>query len=301
MNDPILATPLGRLHHADCLDVLGATPDSAFDLVFADPPFNLGKDYSAKVDDRLRDADYLAWCSKWIAECVRCLAPGGSFFLFNLPRWNVELGHILGTHGMAFRHWIAIDITYSLPIHGRLYPAHYSLLYYAKGKPKSFVRPRVPIAICRHCGGDVKDYGGHRDKLHPDGLNLSDVWHDIPPVRHRSTKRRGANELSMKLLRRVLEIGSHEGDLVFDPFGGSGTTYAACEEMKRRWVGCELGDVEPIIRRLRGEDAEVEPKRGGDAGKGIGAARRGGPRKVAPKVPSDASPSAGGQASLFDV
>ncbi len=261
-------TALGRLHHGDSLDLLAQTPDGTFDLVFADPPFNLGKDYGAKVDDRRRDADYVEWCDRWIAESVRCLAPGGAFFLFNLPRWNVELGHRLGARGMTFRHWIAVDITFSLPIHGRLYPAHYSLLYYTKGKPRAFTRPRVPVQSCRHCGGDVKDYGGHRDKLHPDGLNLSDVWHDIPPVRHRSAKRRAANELSMKLLRRVLEIGSTPGDLVFDPFGGSGTTYAACEEMGRRWVGCEMGDVAPIIARLRGEDADVAAPGRGDSGRG---------------------------------
>jgi site-specific DNA-methyltransferase (adenine-specific) len=81
----------------------------------------------------------------------------------------------------------------------------------AQGKPKYFNRPRVPIPVCRHCGGDIKDYGGHRNKLHPDGLNLTDVWTDIPPVRQRKTKRRGANELSTKLLRRVLEIASEQG------------------------------------------------------------------------------------------
>jgi site-specific DNA-methyltransferase (adenine-specific) len=98
---------------------------------------------------------------------------------------------------------------------------------------------------------------------------LTDVWNDIPPVRHQGTKRRSANELSIKLLRRVLEISTGPGDLVFDPFGGSGTTYAAAEEMGRRWVGIELGDTEPIVRRLRGEDADVLPKRLGDAGKGM--------------------------------
>ena len=241
MLSPTFTTALGRLHQADCLDVLRETPDAAFDLVFADPPFNLGKNYGSAVDDNLADAEYLGWCDRWITECVRTLAPGGAFYLFNLPRWNVELGHVLNARGLTFRHWIAIDIKYSLPIHGRLYPSHYSLLYYTKGKPRAFERPRVPIPVCRHCGGDVKDYGGHRNKLNPEGLNLTDVWTDIPPVRHRSTKRRGANELSIKLLRRVLAISTREGDLVFDPFGGAGPPYAAAAEMNRRWVGCEMG------------------------------------------------------------
>jgi site-specific DNA-methyltransferase (adenine-specific) len=256
------------------MEVLRATPGGTFDLVFADPPFNLGKDYGSTVNDSLSEAAYLAWCAKWIAECERTLKPGGAFYLFNLPRWNVELGHLLHRHGLTFRHWIAIDIKYSLPIPGRLYPSHYSLLYYTKGKPRVFNRPRVPIPVCRHCGGDVKDYGGHRNKLNPKGLNLTDVWTDIPPVRHRTTKRRAANELSIKLLRRVLSISTLEGDLVFDPFGGGGTTYAAAEEMNRRWVGCEIADCEPIARRLRGDAPDVPARNLGDAAKGMTAKRK---------------------------
>lgn len=278
---PTYRTASGRLFQADCLEVLAELDDESVDLVFADPPFNLGKVYGAGIDDSLDEDAYLAWCSRWIAECVRVLRPGGSFYLFNLPRWNIELGHVLNGEGMTFRHWVAVDIKYGLPIPNKLYPSHYSLLYYSKGKPSRFVRPRLPIQVCRHCGRDIKDYGGHRSKLHPDGINLTDVWLDIPPVRHRATKTRGANELSEKLLERVLTISSEPGDLVLDPFGGSGTTYAVAEKMHRHWVGAEIGDVQPIIRRLEGEDAQVElPGRGdtgrgdtgrGDAGRGVTA------------------------------
>jgi site-specific DNA-methyltransferase (adenine-specific) len=261
-------TGLGELYQGDCLDLLRRIEEASVDLIFADPPFNLGKDYGKKINDHLGDKEYLAWCQAWINASVTVLKDGGAFYLYNLPKWNVELGHYLSLAGLTFRHWIAVDIKMSLPIPGRLYPSHYSLLYYTKGKPKTFKRPRLPIPVCRHCGGDIKDYGGHRNKLHPDGINLSDVWFDIPPVRHRSTKRRGANELSAKLLQRVLEISSEVGDLIFDPFGGSGTTYFVAEQMKRRWIGTELGDIDPIIRRLRGEKPQVKRPNRGDAGKG---------------------------------
>jgi site-specific DNA-methyltransferase (adenine-specific) len=265
---PVFHSGLGCLFNADCLEILADIGPGTVDLVFADPPFNLGKDYGKDINDSASDSDYLRWCASWVRACVRAIKPGGAFFLFNLPRWNVELGHQLTGLGMLFRHWIAIDIKNGLPIPGRLYPSHYSLLYYTKGKPRCFSRPRVPIPTCRHCGGDIKDYGGHRGKLNPEGLNLSDVWYDIPPVRHSSTKRRAANELSIKLLRRVLEISTEPGDLVLDPFGGSGTTYAVAEEMHRHWIGTELGDCAPIISRLSGEPANLEPKNRGDAGKG---------------------------------
>lgn len=264
---PVFETELGRLYEGDCLDLLATMGDNSVDLSFADPPFNLNKDYGKKVNDALADEHYVAWCEAWVKELVRVTAPGGAVFIYNLPKWNVEIARFLGDAGMMFRHWIAVDIKFGLPIQGRLYPSHYSLLYYTKGKPKTFTRPRIPIAVCRHCGGDIKDYGGHRNKLNPEGINVSDVWTDIPPVRHKSTKNRGANQLSPKMLERVLTIASEPGDLVFDPFGGSGTTYAVAEEMHRHWVGVELGDTEPIVRRLKGEDADFEMPNLGDSGK----------------------------------
>lgn len=266
---PTFRTDLGSLFQADCLEVLADMRAETVDLVFADPPFNLGKDYGRGINDLLDEDTYLAWCRSWIEACVRVLAPGGAFYLFNIPKWNIPLGGYLREAGLEFRHWIAIDIKNGLPIPNKLYPAHYSLLYFTKGRPKTFVRPRLPIQVCRHCGGDVKDYGGHRNKLHPDGINLSDVWLDIPPVRHRTTKVRGANALSEKLLERILTISSEPGGLVFDPFGGSGTTYAVAERMHRHWLGSEIGDIEPIRRRLLGEPAELVMPARGDSGKGI--------------------------------
>ena len=268
--------PHGTLYHGDCLELLPTISDNTFDVVFADPPFNLGKDYGRGVRDDLKDHEYLEWCRAWLAECVRVLVPGGALWLYNLPRWNVELGHQLNEAGMMFRHWVAIELKMVLPIQGRLYPSHYSLLYYTKGKPKSFLRPRIPIQLCRHCGGEIKDYGGHRNKMNPEGVNVSDVWTDITPVRHRGTKTRGANQLNEKMVERVLAISSTENDTVFDPFGGSGTTYVVAERMHRRWVGIELGNVQPIIDRLEGRPINVALPGKGDAGKGT---RRGGPTK----------------------
>ena len=160
---------------------------------------------------------------------------------------------------MTFRHWISVDIKYSLPIKGRLYPSHYSLLYYCKGeKPSRFHPDRLPMDICPHCVGDLKDYGGYKHKMNPDGINITDVWLDIPPVRHKKYKKRnGANELSIKLLDRIIEMASDEGDIVFDPFGGSGTTYAVSEIKNRRWLGIEIGPVNDILNRFKNIDDDA--------------------------------------------
>ena len=227
--------------------------------MFADPPFNLKKLYPSNIDDNLKSERYIHWCQQWIQECIRVLKHGGSLFLWNLPRWNVALSSFLDGR-LNFRHWISVDIKYSLPIHGRLYPSHYALLYYVKGdKPNVFHPDRLPMQVCPHCYGDLKDYGGYKDKMNPLGVNLSDIWTDIPPVRHAKYKRRnGANELSLKLVDRIVEMASNEGDLIFDPFGGSGTTYMVAELKSRRWLGCEIGPVDAIIDRFKKIDEERE-------------------------------------------
>lgn len=258
---PILSTPHGLLFKGDCLSVLPFIQPESVDTIFADPPFNLGKEYGDNVNDNRPDADYLDWSKRWIAECVRVLKPGGSFFLYNIPRWNILLGAHLAELGLTFRHWIAVNIKFGLPIRSRLYPSHYSLLYYGKGKVKTFRSIRTPIETCRHCGGEVKDYGGHRGAMNPKGVNLTDVWNDIPPVRHWKfkSKKRKANQLSTKLLNRVVHLSTNEGDIVLDPFGGSGTTFDVCETHRRKWIGIELENCDVITERLTSEDLAPHP------------------------------------------
>ena len=86
--------------------------------------------------------------------------------------------------------------------------------------------------------------------MNPLGVNVSDVWTDIYPVRHKNDKNRKYNELSVKLLNRIISMSTKEGDVVFDPFGGSGTTYAVAQLLNRQWIGCELGDCGIIKQRL---------------------------------------------------
>jgi len=248
---PRFTTELGELYQCDCLDLLRKTDDDSIDLIFADPPFNLKKLYPSKINDDLKTDQYLSWCESWAYECARVLKQGGSLFIWNLPKWNSYMSEFLNTI-LTFRNWISVDIKCSLPIRGRLYPSHYSLLYYCKGeKPNSFHPDRLPMGMCPHCYGDLKDYGGYKHKMNPNGINISDVWLDIPPVRHAKYKKRnGSNELSVRLLDRIIEMSSNEGDLVFDPFGGSGTTYAVAEIKKRKWLGVEIGPLNNIIDRF---------------------------------------------------
>lgn len=254
-----LQTSLGRLYQGDCMEVMSTLDSDSVDMIFADPPFNLKKLYPSSIDDNLKTERYLAWCEAWLSECARLLKHGGTLFVWNLPRWNAELASFLNGR-LTFAHWIAVDIKYSLPIKRRLYPAHYALLYYVKGPQARVFHPdRLPMQVCPHCAGDLRDYGGYKAKMNPKGVNLADVWWDISPVRHAKYKRRnGANELPLKVLDRVIELSTDEDDLVFDPFGGAGTTYMAAELKGRRWLGAEIGPTDDIVRRF--EEIEQDRK-----------------------------------------
>ncbi len=267
----------GILYQGDCLKFLSVLPDASVDLVFADPPFNLGKEYGKGVTDRMKSDEYLKWSQQWLSESIRVLRPGGSLFVFNLPKWCIEYGSYLNRQEMLFRHWIACRMPKAFPRGRKMSPAHYGLLYYTKGEPAVFNKVYTPIQVCRHCGGEIRDYGGHRKKLNVKGINLMDVWDaaedvwedasehdcgevswtlteemwtDIPPVRHRQHKKRIANELAPIMLERIIAMASNPGQIVVDPFGGSGTTFYAAQKLQRYWIGSEIGDIEPAVERL---------------------------------------------------
>lgn len=217
--EPYFTTPLGALFSGDCIAVLPNLQDECIDTVFADPPFNLDKEYGARSNDILAEDAYLDWCHAWLDECIRVLKPGGALFVYNLPKWNIPLGNHLMKNGLQFKHWIAVVISACLPILVRLHPSHYSLLYFTKDIGKTFRRVRTPVPTYRHCGGEIKDYGGHRKALNPKGIYLKDVWTVIPPVRHSKFKsgNRKANALSTKMLDRVVEISTVPGEVILDP------------------------------------------------------------------------------------
>lgn len=247
---PYLTTDKGVLFNDDCLKVFGTIKSNSVHCVFADPPFNLGKDYENGISDSLEQQQYLEWNKAWVSEAIRVLVPGGSLFIYNIPRWLIIVGAFLFENHMTFRHWIALTMKNTYPRGNNLYPAHYGLLYFTKGKPRVFHKLRVPIPTCRHCGKEIKDYGGHRDALNPNGLNLTDFWEDTSPVRHRKFKTRVANELKPMIPERAILMSTNPGDIVMDPFAGSGSTFQMAEKHDRYWIGSEIGSCEPIIERF---------------------------------------------------
>lgn len=229
---------LDQIVQGDCLEVMRQIPDSSVDVVFADPPFNLGKKYRS-TNDHLPDRAYLAWCEDWLRESVRITKPSGSIFIHNIPRWLTYYAAILNNLAY-FRHWIAWEAP-TRPMGRSLQPAHYGILYYVKDPQKTkFYELRYPHKRCRSCGIVQKDYGGKKKNMHPFGPLLSDVWTDIHRLKHKKNRDDHPCQLPVPLLERILLMSTDEGDVVLDPFLGTGTTAVAARNLHRHFIGIEI-------------------------------------------------------------
>lgn len=258
MISPYFGTSTGSLYKGDCIEILQSLKGQvSADLIFCDPPFNLAKEYGDHVDDDVADEKYMDWTAEWLDSCISVLAPGGSVMVYNLPRWCILSGGLLEEWGFNFVDWIAIRVTQGFPRSKGLYRSHYGIVHLTNGKPRVMNKVRMPIEKCRHCDGELRDYGGHRSKMKA-GVSISDIWTDIPTVRHAKYKTPGWHgpQLSTKLVRRCLLLATNPGDLVLDPMAGSGTVPAVCEAEGRRWIAIEKGDCSIIKSRIEQKNTE---------------------------------------------
>jgi site-specific DNA-methyltransferase (adenine-specific) len=252
MKNPL---PIDKIIVGDCVKVLRGIPDNSVDVCFADPPFNLRKRYR-KYDDRKEQKEYLDWCKHWICELVRVTKPTGSIFVHNLPKWLTHYAAILDRLA-HFRHWVAWDAM-SAPLGKTLMPAHYGILFYTKS-PKGFKfhEIRAPHKRCRLCDGFLKDYGGKVDQRHAFGQLVSDVWTDIHRLRHRKRRDEHPCQLPIHLLERVILMSTDPGDVVLDPFLGTGTTAIAAKQLGRHFIGIEMDRTYARIAREKVQSARA--------------------------------------------
>ena len=229
---------LNKVIQGDCLEVLSTIEDNSVDVCFADPPFNLEKRYTSYKDQRPAE-EYLQWCQQWLGELVRVTKPSGSIFVHNIPKWLTYYASILNDIAY-FRHWISWDAM-SNPIGKTLLPAHYGILFYSK-QPKGFkfYEIRAPHRKCRVCDSYLKDYGGKKDQMHPFGALVSDVWTDIHRIRHNVRRDEHPCQLPIPLLERIVLMSTDPGDVVLDPFLGTGTSAIAAKALGRNFVGIEI-------------------------------------------------------------
>ncbi len=250
---PLFRLPGGDIVCADALRFLQALPEGCADVILLDPPFNLGKSYdrATRSADRLGDDAYFAYMWQILRRSAAVLRPGGSLFLYHVPRWASRFAPVLASD-LMFRHWIAISMKNGFARGDSLYPAHYALLYFTKGKPRSFRRPKIRPAECPHCRRLVKDYGGY-ERFIANGINLSDVWDDLSPVRHAKHKHREENELPQEIPSRVLQIASRPGGLFVDAFAGAGTSLVLAAKAGMIFLGCDrqLKHCRLMVHRIR--------------------------------------------------
>lgn len=233
-----LAALQNTVHQEDCLTLMQRMPAASVDMVFADPPFNLKKKYMS-YKDNLPFRKYMNWTETWIKESLRILKPSGSLFVYNIPRLLTYTAGILDELA-HFRHWIAWN-SHGRPLGKTMQPAHYGILFYSKSREVKFYDVRAPHPKCRKCQTYLKDYGGKEHLRHKFGYQISDVWNDIHRVRH-NVRRIDSHpcQLPVPLIERMILMTTDEGDMVFEPFAGSGTGAVAAKQMGRSYIGAEI-------------------------------------------------------------
>lgn len=224
----------------DCLKELKKIPDESVQITFADPPFNLNKKYNS-YKDSLKLQEYLKWCEDWISEMVRVTKPDGTIFLHNIPKWlTFFAGHL--NKFAYFKHWISWDAP-TAPMGKSLQPSHYGILFYTKSVQKAKIYEiRSPHKRDRKTGYLLKDYGGKKEQLHSFGPLVSDVWTDIHRIRHTKFRDEHPCQLPIHLIERIILMSTDIGDIVLDPFMGTGTTAIASKRLDRNYIGIELDE-----------------------------------------------------------
>lgn len=259
---------LNRVHHEDCLAGLDRLEPGSVDLVFADPPFNIGYQYDV-YDDRRGAPEYLAWCRQWIDGVRRCLRPDGTFWLAIGDEYAAELKVLAGEAGFVCRSWVVWYYTFGVNCVRGFSRSHTHLFHFVCD-PDQFTfnesNPRVRVPSARQLVY-ADQRANPRGRL-PDNtwiIRPQDAPHSFRPdddtwyfarVAGTFRERQGFHGCQMpeQLLGRIIRVSSNAQDLVVDPFAGSGTTLAVAKKLGRRWSGFELsGDyVNYIKQRLNG-------------------------------------------------
>lgn len=231
------------VYHGDCLDLLKSCPDQAFGLIVTSPPYNIGKEY----EKRLKLETYLAQQAEVIRECVRCLSPRGSIC------WQVgnyvDKGEIIPLDvivypifkklGLRMRNRIVWHFEHGLHCSKRLSGRYETIIWFTKSD--DYVFNLDPIRVPQKYPGKKYFKGPKAGKYscNPLGKNPGDVW-VIPNVKSNHVEKTDHPcQFPVELIERLVLSMTNEGDIVFDPFLGVGTTIIASIRHGRKGVGAE--------------------------------------------------------------
>lgn len=267
--------------HGDCVAGMRSLAAGSVDLMFADPPFNIGYDYDVYHDRQEHNA-YLDWSRKWIAAVHRALKPDGTFWLAIGDEYAAELKIISQEVGFHTRSWVIWYYTFGVNCKQKFTRSHAHLFYFVKAPAKFTFRAdelenRVPSArqlvYNDSRGNPVGRLPDDTWILRPQDMAAGftageDTWY-IPRVAGTFKERAGFHGCQMpeQLLGRIIRVCSQPGDLVVDPFSGSATTLAVAKKLGRRYLGFDLSPeyVERGETRLAGIragdrlDGDAEP------------------------------------------
>lgn len=241
----------GRLQDGDALAWLESLASGTVDLVFADPPYNVGREI---WDSFASDAAYLDWSRRWIAQAARILKPTGSLYVCGFSEMLADLKGVVGA-GFAGCRWLVWHYRNKGNLGRDWGRAHESILHLRReGFALNLDAARVPynahtLRYPEHPQAETSQFGGERYvwRPHPLGAKPRDVI-EIPTLTNgMAEKTAHPTQKPLELVRRLVAAATNPGDLVVDPFAGSGTTLVACEALGRRWLACEI---DSAYRRL---------------------------------------------------
>ncbi|RME11620.1 MAG: site-specific DNA-methyltransferase [Aquificota bacterium] len=227
-------------------------PNECIDLIFADPPFNIGIRYD-KWKDSLEYEEYLQWSEDWLREAYRVLKKTGSIYVAIGDEFAAELVIIMKRLGLYMRNWIIWYYTFGQHQKKKFTRSHTHILYFTKDKERfTFNSDEIRVPSARQLV--------YRDRrANPKGRIPDDVW-TFPRVCGTFKERVGRHPCQMPeaLLERVILASSNPGDIVLDPFGGTGTTAVVAKRLGRNFITIELSETyySVIIERLRKEEIQ---------------------------------------------
>ena len=221
----------------DCIALLNEAKAPFADLVFADPPFNIGYSYD-KYHDKVEKNNYLAWTRDWMGACVRVLRPHGSFYIAIGDEYAAHVRLIGEELGLTLRNWIIWHYTFGQQTKFKFARSHAHIFYFVHDA-KTCVFNDLAVRLPSDRQLIYKD-----SRANATGKIPNDVWSEYSRVCGTFNEREGWHPCQMPelLLGRIIATSTAAGDLVLDPFNGSGTTAAAAVQLGRAYCGIDISD-----------------------------------------------------------
>ncbi len=243
------------IYCGDSIELLAKWNPGCVDLVFADPPFNIGYVYD-KYHDDVPNEEYVQWSRDWMAACYRVLKETGSFYIAIGDDFAADIRMIGRELGLHLRNWIIWRYTFGQNARTKFGRGHTHIFYFTKHLTDfTFNDHLLRYPSARHT--EYQDL-----RANPQGRLPDDVWDEFPRVCGTFRERAGFHGCQMPeaLLMRIVMASSHRGEIVLDPFIGSGTTAVAAKRTGRKYVGVDLSQeyVAHTKKRLRGVTDESQ-------------------------------------------